>query len=324
MRRPLSGALLGILLGLAVAVILQQQGIWPLDKITVFLLPALVGLLGMFLTSIGRQGSKATMTIALIITIPMAAWGATGLADINETGELNGGCEVVAASDVDATTVDNSSRRDPFEIDPAGGLTWAATSPGPITDHIWEISVEIGGFDVTVENGGDPNDALSEANNGDVDDVTRYAEDRGIPLDELRGVFIVGGFIEGTGGVCDGFGFVTLTAEPFETLISKIALGIALLALLALLLVALTGRAAPDASPGGSTVADSGSGDGTGSGGFETAAAMAAAKETAEEDGSGVDEERDTAEEFMKDITHAAHESGLDPDNPDAQNEPKG
>ena len=46
MRKPLSGALWGIVLGLAVAVILQQQGIWPLDKLTVFLLPGAIGLIG--------------------------------------------------------------------------------------------------------------------------------------------------------------------------------------------------------------------------------------------------------------------------------------
>ena len=29
--RPLTGAILGILIGLALAIVLQQQGVWPLD-----------------------------------------------------------------------------------------------------------------------------------------------------------------------------------------------------------------------------------------------------------------------------------------------------
>lgn len=252
MRRPLSGALLGIVLGLAVAVILQQHGIWPLDKITVFLLPAATGLVGILITSIGRAGSTGTLTVALVITIPMAAWGATGLTDINQVGQLDGPCDVFSASSVpDSTVVTDTARNSPFLVDPEGSLEWAATSDGPITDHIWEIWVEIGGIAVPIEEGGDPNEGLSTGNFGDVPNVTEYAESRGIPLDQLRGVFMVGGFILGTGGNCEGFGFVKLISDPFETLISQIALALAILALIALMMVTFMGRGGAGAGPGG-------------------------------------------------------------------------
>jgi len=128
--RPLTGAILGTLIGLAVAVLLQQQGFWPLDKITVFLMPAVIGVIGLVLLSVKRVGAPGPMIVAFIILIPMAAWGATGLGTVNEVGQLNGGCEVQAQTSVpDATSVTDTSKQDPFLIDPNGSLQWAATSP---------------------------------------------------------------------------------------------------------------------------------------------------------------------------------------------------
>lgn len=293
MRRPLSGALLGIVIGLAVAVILQQLGVWPLDKLTVFLLPGLVGLIGMLITSLGREGSIATMTIALIITVPMVAWGATGFALLNQTGEINGGCRVVAASDVDTTNVTDTSRGDPFVIDPAGGLTWMASSPTVFDDYPWEIWTSIGEnirIPLDSEEMQD-NDGGSQLNEGDVDDITQYASERGINIDEIRGVFIVGGEAADT---CDGFGFVRLTSDPFETLISQIAAGVGLLALIGLLIVALTGRGA-EAAAAGSTMVDSGTGADASSiaGGAAAGAGLGAAGEADEEEDEGPEDDRD-------------------------------
>lgn len=244
MRRPMTGTLLGLVVGFAIAVLLQQHGIWPLDKLAVFLLPAITGLLGMAATTVGRAGEpwSANTVIALVLTLGMAAWGLTGLVEIGESGRLDGGCRVEASSDVDDTVVTDTSRGNPFEIDPDGGLSWDARSPGPIMDHTWEIWVDIGGFPVPVESGGDPNTAGDQSNEGDVPDVTGYAEDREIPIDELRGVFEVGGDIEGEGGECDGFAFVELSSEPLETTTAKIALAILVLAVAGLVVAALTGR----------------------------------------------------------------------------------
>jgi hypothetical protein len=236
--------LLGVVFGVGVAVLLQQHGIWPLDKLGVFLLPGILGLLGLIATTLGRVGdtwSPGTV-IALVLTLGMVVWGLTGLLEVGENGRLNGGCQVDAASDLDATVVTDTSRANPFSIDPDGGLSWNATSPGPITDHAWEIWVDVGGFPVPIESGGDPNTGGDQDNEGDVVDVTEYAEDRDIPIDELRGVFEVGGDISGEGGACDGFAFVELVSDPFETTTAKIALAIAALALIGLLVAALTGR----------------------------------------------------------------------------------
>lgn len=239
--RPWSGLLLGILLGLSIAVILQQAGFLPLDRLLVFGLAGIVGLIGILITGWGRERVAAFSTmLPLLISVGMIAWGATGLTQLTETGELNGGCTVEAASDVDTTVVTDTTRQNPFEVEPEGGLSWIATSPGPIADHTWEIWVDVGGFEVVVADGGDPNTAGDQDNEGDVADVSVYVEEvTAISGQQIRGVFEVGGDITGTGGGCDGFGFVRLVADPLETLISQIAAALAVIALIALVALAM-------------------------------------------------------------------------------------
>ncbi|TDI36840.1 MAG: hypothetical protein E2O99_03065 [Acidobacteria bacterium] len=264
MRKPLSGALWGIVLGLAVAIILQQQGVWPLDKITVFLLPGAIGLIGILITSVGRAGSTRALTVSLIITIPLAVYGATGFTTLNEVGQLNGGCEVQAQTSVpDTTFVTDTSKQDPFSIDPNGSLTWEATSPVAFMDYDWDLWVEIGGFQVPLDSGHEGNEGGSQINGGNVPNVTQYADARGIDISQLRGVYKVGGQAADT---CAGFGFVELIADPLETTIAKIALAVAILALIMLLIAALRKRGGTAADAGAEPAAGAMPGDTDGDG----------------------------------------------------------
>jgi hypothetical protein len=239
--RPWVGFLLGALLGLSVAVILQQAGVWPLDRLALFGWTGLLALIGIFLASAGRDRVGPFNTILpLVLAVGLLGWGATGIAEIDESGEINGGCTVEATSSLDSTVVTDTSRRDPFLIDPDGAMSWVATSPGPITNHFWEIYVEVGGFPVVVADNeeAEPNLDGDTENTGEVADLSAYiAEVSGATGLELDGVLEVGGNIEGEGGACDGFGFVELTAAPLSTLVSQIAVGVGLLALIALLMM---------------------------------------------------------------------------------------
>jgi hypothetical protein len=194
------------------------------------------------MASAGRDRVGVFNTIMpLVLAVALIGWGATGIAEINETGEINGGCTVEATSSLDSTVVTDTSRQDPFQVDPDGSLSWVAASPAPITNHFWEIYVDVGGFPVVIasNNEAEPNLDHDTENTGDVPDVSVYvAEVSDASGLELDGIFEVGGDIEGDGGACDGFGFVELTAEPFSTLVSQIAAGVGLLALIALLAMA--------------------------------------------------------------------------------------
>lgn len=217
---------------MAVAVLLARLGVWPPDQLTVFLLPALAGLLGLLILSMGREGSTTTMVISLIILIPMLVWGALGFTEINQSGELNGGCSVMAASDVDTTSVTDTTRADPFEIESTGGLAWRASSPEAFMDYEWQLHVVVGGIAVPIESGAEANTAGDTENAGDVPNVGEYASGRGIDLDLYRGVYEVGG----SAATCDGFGFVAIGGEGID----PIAVGaIVLIVLLIILLLVL-------------------------------------------------------------------------------------
>ncbi len=239
--RPWSGFFLGLLLGLAIAVLLQQAGVWPLDRLLLYGSAGLFALIGILMGGAGRERAGAFASIVpLVLAVALIGWGATGIADINESGEVNGGCTVQADSSVDSTVVTDTSRQDPFQIDPEGSLSWVAASPAPITNHLWEIYVDVGGFPVVVASNdeAEPNANEDTENTGEVADISAYvAEVSNYAGLELDGVFEVGGSIEGDGGACEGFGFVELTADPLTTLISQIAAAVALLALIGLLVL---------------------------------------------------------------------------------------
>ena len=222
----------------------------PLDKITVFLLPAATGVVGLVLMTVKRAGATGPLVIALIILIPLAAWGATGLATINEVGVLNGGCEVQAMTSVpDSTVVTDTNKSDPFLIDPHGSLIWAATSPVAFDDYPWDMWVEIGGARVPLDSEeSQDNDGVSQIHGGDIANVEAYAAERGIDISQLRGVYKVGGQAANT---CDGYGFVKLISDPLETIIAKIAAAVAVLLTILLLIIAFTDRRRPVAVPNG-------------------------------------------------------------------------
>ncbi len=266
MRQPLSGGLWGIALGLAIGIILQQQGVWPPDKITIALVPGALGAIGIIITSVGRSGGTTALTVAIVIVAPLTAYGATGLGEIGETGQLNGGCTAKATSAVDSinSPVD-TSRGDPFVIDPERGLSWEATSGGSVfDDYPWEIWVEVAGVAIPIDGEeSENNDEGDTENSGDVSNVQEYGESKGLPVSQLRGVFMVGGFAS----ICDGFGFVTLQAGLFETIISQIALALAVLALVMLIRAYLRSRPqgpVPANGPSGGNGFDRGDMDGDG------------------------------------------------------------
>jgi hypothetical protein len=227
-RRPLSGALIGILVGVAVAVVLARIGVWPLDQLTVFLLPALVGTIGMTVLSIGRENSLPTMVVALIILVPMLVWGVLGFADINENGQLNGGCTVTADSKNDSTTVTDTSRSDPFVLLTDGSLSWNAVSPEVFRDYDWQLDVVVGGLAVPVQSGTEANRAGDTENRGSLTDVGEYVADRGIDLDIYRGLYEVGG----SAATCDGFGFLQIEGEGSDMILIAAIVSILLLVIL--------------------------------------------------------------------------------------------
>ncbi len=241
--RLLIMAILAIIAGVALAVVLQQAGIWPLDRLLLFGLPGLMVVITLLLCrGGGLRPSIVVVVIVIIIAVVLLGFGATGLASVGERGQLNGGCTVTATSDIDSTTVTDTSRSDPFDVDPAGSLSWKAQSPGPITDHTWKIWVDVGGFQVVVADGGDPNTAKSMSNEG-TEAVGTYVDFlEKTTGTKIVGIYKVGGDIKGAGGACDGFGFVRVKGGFLEGPIALAAGIIFIVLLIIILIVCISGR----------------------------------------------------------------------------------
>jgi hypothetical protein len=52
--RPVRGAIGGLIMGLGLALLLQQAGVWPLDPVSVYGLPLVLAIIGI---GIGRTGA---------------------------------------------------------------------------------------------------------------------------------------------------------------------------------------------------------------------------------------------------------------------------
>ncbi len=235
--------ILAVVAGVALAIVIQQAGVWPLDRLMLFGLPGLMALIGLGLVKAGGfRPRKVVTVIVLVIVIALLAFAGTGLAAAGQQGQLNGGCTVTADSGIDSTSVTDTSRSNPFDVDPDGGITWQASSPAPIKNHMWEIWVDVGGFQVVVANGGDPNEGESTSNAGseDVGTYKEFLEERtGV---EIVGIYQVGGFIRGDGGACDGFGFVRVQGGFLQGPIALAAAIIFVVLVVIIIVITMKGR----------------------------------------------------------------------------------
>lgn len=211
-KKPFTGTMVGILIGVSIAVILARQGVWPADQLTLFLLPAVTGLSGMLLLTFGRDGPHINTIVSLMLLVPMLAWGALGIGKVDQRGQLNGGCTVSATSEADMTTVTDTSRADPFRIDADGGLAWMATSPEVFASYDWRVDAVLGGIPVPVASDTEPNENGDVENGAEVSDIGTYAAGRGIDLGLYQGVYEV----SGSAATCNGFGFVRVIADGLD------------------------------------------------------------------------------------------------------------
>jgi len=238
--RPWLGFFVGLLLGLAAAIIAQQAGWWPLDQALLFGALGIFGLIGILVAGLGRERvAFIVFVIPLLLAVGLVAYGAVAIPDATGNGELKGGCEVTSITPLDSTIVTDTSASNPFDVAPDGPLSWTADSPVVFMDHLWNIYVEVGGFQVRIAGNDvpEPNEDGETHNEGNVASVSGYVQDvTNSTGDQLRGVFIVSGDITG-GGTCSGFGYVRLVDDPFASMAAKVALGLAILMIIILIII---------------------------------------------------------------------------------------
>ena len=149
----------------------------------------------------------ATLAIpAALLAVPASA-GAFGLT--NCTLALTSLDANKIQIDSAASGAPDSTQDNPFLIDWAGTVEWNGTMDGLVTtNHHWHV--DIFGLPTTLS-GSDPNEAGDTNGDGTVDVGAN------VPF-RFTGLYYVSGAISGTGGACDGSGWMKVNGDPLATI----------------------------------------------------------------------------------------------------------
>ncbi|UCG40021.1 MAG: hypothetical protein JSV07_05965 [Acidimicrobiia bacterium] len=239
--KPLTGVILGAVAGIFVVIVIQQAGAWPLDRMLTFGVMGVMAAIGFVLTK-GMRGPTVVKIISITIIIVFVGLAGVGVAEAGESGYIDGGCTAKAVSDIDSIeSPAETSKSDPFDVDPQGMLSWTATSPNPILNHSWQIVVDVAGFGYVPARGGDPNDGESQLEVGERDLSEDAEAIEGIlGTSNIGGIYEVSGYIDGDGGLCTGLGFVRIgDGGWFE---GPIALGATAISVVVVVIIVMVGR----------------------------------------------------------------------------------
>ena len=128
---------------------------------------------------------------------------------------------------IDTATVGDAdgTQANPLLVDWDGSVEWdGSTGPLVIKDSRWSISLF---YVPTPESGGEANEDGDKGGDGTV----RISED--LPF-RVTGLYFVTGQISGTGGGCDGSGWINVTGDPFGTVPFWIGIGMTVVGVLLL------------------------------------------------------------------------------------------
>jgi hypothetical protein len=128
---------------------------------------------------------------------------------------------------IDTATVGDAdgTQANPLLVDWDGSVDWAGTTgPLVIKDSRWSISLF---YVPTPESGAEAN----ENGHNDGDGSVRISED--LPF-RVTGLYFVSGQISGTGGGCEGSGWINVTGDPFGTVPFWIGIGMIVVGVLLL------------------------------------------------------------------------------------------
>lgn len=167
-----------------------------------------------------RLAAIALPVLILLLPASASAFSLTNCTLNLTSFDANGATiDTATVGDTDAT------QENPLLVDWEGTVQWAGTmGPLVIKDHQWGVSI----FNLpTPENGGDAN----EDGDTDGDGTVRISED--LPF-RVTGLYFVSGAISGTGGSCEGSGWIELSGDAFGTVPFWLGLGLIVLGLLLL------------------------------------------------------------------------------------------
>lgn len=229
--RPILGTGSGLLIGLGLGLLGQQFGLWPPDALALVVVPSALALAGNAWgrwAPVGRRrwwkaqptwpANTATTIMALLLAVGIASEWRTP-----PSGSLSPECSLLASSGRDTTTVNDTSRTNPFAIDPGGTLVLDSVMERAPGEGAWHIWLEIAGLRIPVAS----RTARFRATAAVVVDlqreIDRYLVDRRLLP---TGLWVVAGTLEGTDLSCWGRAYVRVLGSPFSTVFGFLTIGL--------------------------------------------------------------------------------------------------
>lgn len=174
--------------------------------------------------------------------------------------DVTGGCTLIATSlDSAGKAVDSikgpgygGTETRPFAIDGSGSLTWTGTTPAPITQGTWTVS--IGGNQVMSGDINNPAGTTSKTDTTKIADLPALVR---LPIQWVLlsdGKLEAGATVQGSGQSCSGTVWITGVGSPTGSPLFWTAAGIALLAAILLwVLITTTTETTTGVSAGAAT-----------------------------------------------------------------------
>lgn len=239
---PITGAFLGLVIGLLTAALLSVWGLVPLDRLPLLALIAVGLLVGTLALTQRVSAARGRVTTVGVIAVLFAGAALTGIPEYVSQGSLTPGCTLQATSSLepDPVTPEGTSAMDPFDMTLTDTVDWVAATPADADGGTPELALMVAGVPVPVWNGVDVSTDGEQAWTG-TDSVERWQsnirESAGITL---TGIYHFRGTLTYATGECVAEAYLRISpAHPFAgpLLISvwaAIALAVAALVTLAI------------------------------------------------------------------------------------------
>ncbi|MDE0572903.1 hypothetical protein ON058_05685 [Demequina sp. B12] len=172
---PITGALLGLVIGLLTAALLSVLGVVPLDRLPLLSLIAVGLVVGTLALTQRVSAARGRVTTVSVIAVLFAGAALTGIPEYVSHGSLTPGCTLQASSSLepDPVTPEGTSATDPFDMTLTDTVEWVAATSDDADGGSPELALMVAGVPVPVWNGVDVSTDGEQAWTG-TDSVERW------------------------------------------------------------------------------------------------------------------------------------------------------
>ncbi|WP_156159002.1 hypothetical protein [Demequina gelatinilytica] len=148
--RPLTGMVLGLVLGLVVVGLLWQLGVIDPGRTVLFGTVAIAMILVTLLLTRDATAARGRVTTAAVLAGLLGGVALTGIPELVSTGSISDGCTLEATVDGTTYTPAGTAALTPLDVPADAVVDWTATSATPVSVEQRVAGVMIGGFAIPI------------------------------------------------------------------------------------------------------------------------------------------------------------------------------